>query len=110
MDQGKVYKSICPITILIIILILFKSGCGKSTIVSLLERFYLPNEGQILIDGHPIDELDLKWLRSQMALVSQEPVLFSTSIKYSYFCYQFLGISKCPNEMQLKEKTFDWVD
>ena len=57
------------------------SGGGKSTVVSLLERFYSPNAGQILIDGVAIEELDLHWLRSQMALVSQEPVLFNKSIK-----------------------------
>ncbi len=49
--------------------------------MSLLERFYLPSAGNIKIDGHSIGEFDLKWLRAQMALVSQEPVLFSTSIK-----------------------------
>lgn len=57
------------------------SGSGKSTVLSLIQRFYLPDSGLIKIDGHPIDELDIGWLRSQMALVSQEPVLFSGSIK-----------------------------
>ncbi|KAK6132920.1 hypothetical protein DH2020_033304 [Rehmannia glutinosa] len=57
------------------------SGSGKSTIVSLLQRFYDPIEGEILLDGHKINRLHLKWLRSQMGLVNQEPVLFATSIK-----------------------------
>ncbi|KAI7996515.1 putative multidrug resistance protein [Camellia lanceoleosa] len=57
------------------------SGSGKSTIVSLLERFYDPVEGHILLDGYKIKRLRLKWLRSQMGLVNQEPVLFATSIK-----------------------------
>ena len=52
--------------------------------VSLLQRFYLPSAGQILIDGFAIEDLDLKWLRSQMALVSQEPILFTKSIKYIF--------------------------
>ncbi|PVH90249.1 P-loop containing nucleoside triphosphate hydrolase protein, partial [Periconia macrospinosa] len=56
------------------------SGSGKSTIVGLLERFYLPVKGQILLDGKDIATLNLKWLRQHMAIVSQEPVLFSTSI------------------------------
>jgi ATP-binding cassette subfamily B (MDR/TAP) protein 1 len=56
------------------------SGSGKSTIVGLVERFYTPIRGQVLLDGHSIQTLDLKWLRRQMALVSQEPVLFGTSI------------------------------
>ncbi|XP_047334614.1 putative multidrug resistance protein [Impatiens glandulifera] len=57
------------------------SGSGKSTIVSLLERFYDPIEGEILLDGYKTNRLHLKWLRSQMGLVNQEPVLFATSIK-----------------------------
>ncbi|XP_071688623.1 putative multidrug resistance protein [Rutidosis leptorrhynchoides] len=57
------------------------SGSGKSTIISLLERFYDPNRGDIFLDGHRIKSLQLKWLRSQMGLVNQEPVLFATSIK-----------------------------
>lgn len=56
------------------------SGSGKSTIVGLLERFYLPMEGQIYLDGKDITTLNLRWLRQHMAIVSQEPVLFSVSI------------------------------
>jgi ATP-binding cassette subfamily B (MDR/TAP) protein 1 len=56
------------------------SGSGKSTIVGLLERFYLPMEGQIFLDGRDIATLNLRWLRQHMAIVSQEPVLFSTTI------------------------------
>lgn len=57
------------------------SGSGKSTVVSLLERFYDPIKGDILLDGYKIKKLKLKWLRSQMGLVNQEPILFATSIK-----------------------------
>mmetsp|Transcript_19288 Transcript_19288/g.41674 ORF Transcript_19288/g.41674 Transcript_19288/m.41674 type:complete len:1085 (-) Transcript_19288:153-3407(-) len=57
-----------------------QSGCGKSTCVSLLERFYDPTGGRIEINGTPIQEFRLKHLRSQIALVSQEPVLFATTI------------------------------
>ncbi|KAI9169576.1 hypothetical protein LWI28_014310 [Acer negundo] len=57
------------------------SGSGKSTVISLLERFYDPVKGNILLDGHKINKLQLKWLRSQMGLVNQEPILFATSIK-----------------------------
>uniref|UniRef100_A0A1J3IP51 ABC transporter B family member 15 n=1 Tax=Noccaea caerulescens TaxID=107243 RepID=A0A1J3IP51_NOCCA len=57
------------------------SGSGKSTVISLLQRFYDPVSGEILIDGVSIDKLQVKWLRSQMGLVSQEPALFATSIK-----------------------------
>jgi ATP-binding cassette subfamily B (MDR/TAP) protein 1 len=57
------------------------SGSGKSTIVGLVERFYTPVGGQVLLDGHDTQSLDLKWLRQQMSLVSQEPVLFNCSIR-----------------------------
>ncbi|KAJ6813392.1 putative multidrug resistance protein [Iris pallida] len=57
------------------------SGSGKSTVIALLERFYDPSGGEILLDGVDIRRLRLKWLRSQMGLVSQEPALFATSIK-----------------------------
>ncbi|GAV73076.1 ABC_tran domain-containing protein/ABC_membrane domain-containing protein [Cephalotus follicularis] len=57
------------------------SGSGKSTVISLLQRFYDPIGGEILLDGFAVDKLQLKWLRSQMGLVSQEPALFATTIK-----------------------------
>ncbi|KAI5443169.1 ABC transporter B family member 15 [Lathyrus oleraceus] len=57
------------------------SGSGKSTVISLLQRFYDPIGGEILFDGVAIHKLQLKWVRSQMGLVSQEPALFATSIK-----------------------------
>ncbi|KAG2296435.1 hypothetical protein Bca52824_043104 [Brassica carinata] len=57
------------------------SGSGKSTVVSLIERFYDPTSGQVLLDGHDLKTLKLKWLRQQIGLVSQEPALFATSIK-----------------------------
>lgn len=57
------------------------SGSGKSTIISLLLRFYDRLRGEILLDGNRIKKLHLKWLRSQMGLVNQEPILFATSIR-----------------------------
>ncbi|XP_020207666.1 ABC transporter B family member 13 [Cajanus cajan] len=56
------------------------SGSGKSTIVSLIQRFYDPTSGKILLDGYDLKNLQLKWLREQMGLVSQEPALFATTI------------------------------
>ncbi|KAL6176028.1 hypothetical protein ACLB2K_052664 [Fragaria x ananassa] len=57
------------------------SGSGKSTVISLIERFYEPLAGQVLLDGNNISELDLKWMRQQIGLVNQEPALFATSIR-----------------------------
>ncbi|GJR16652.1 ABC transporter B family member 19 [Tanacetum coccineum] len=56
------------------------SGSGKSTVVSLIERFYDPNHGQILLDNVDIKTLQLRWLRDQIGLVNQEPALFATTI------------------------------
>nr|XP_018678767.1 PREDICTED: putative multidrug resistance protein [Musa acuminata subsp. malaccensis] len=57
------------------------SGSGKSTVIALMERFYDPLGGEILLDGVDIRSIKLKWLRSQIGLVSQKPALFATSIK-----------------------------
>ncbi|CAJ0936179.1 unnamed protein product, partial [Mesorhabditis belari] len=57
------------------------SGCGKSTVVSLLERFYDPSIGSLEVDGEDIRQLNLLHLRKHIALVSQEPILFDSSIK-----------------------------
>lgn len=66
------------------------SGSGKSTIIGLLERFYTPCGGQLFLDGEDIQNLDLKWLRRQMALVSQEPVLFNCSV-YENIAHGLIG-------------------
>ncbi|TKY71922.1 ABC transporter B family member 9 [Spatholobus suberectus] len=58
-----------------------ESGSGKSTVISLLERFYNPDTGRILLDGVDIKEFRLSWLRQQMGLVGQEPILFNESIR-----------------------------
>ncbi|KAH0586250.1 Leptomycin B resistance protein pmd1 [Termitomyces sp. J132] len=57
------------------------SGSGKSTVISLVERFYDPTSGSVKLDGVDVKNLNLKWLRSQIGLVSQEPTLFATTIK-----------------------------
>ncbi|CAF4849775.1 unnamed protein product [Rotaria sp. Silwood1] len=56
------------------------SGCGKSTIIQLLERFYDPIQGRICLDGVNIRELNIQWLRSCLGLVTQEPILFDLTI------------------------------
>ncbi|KAJ6405932.1 hypothetical protein OIU84_013826 [Salix udensis] len=56
------------------------SGSGKSTVISMVQRFYEPASGKILLDGHDLKTLELKWLRQQMGLVSQEPALFAATI------------------------------
>ena len=57
------------------------SGAGKTTLINLLLRFYTPTAGTISIDGIPLDTLDVQSLRSQISLVSQDPFLFSTTVR-----------------------------
>jgi ATP-binding cassette subfamily B protein len=70
-----------------------ETGAGKSTLVSLLTRFYDPTAGQILLDGVDLRDFRLADLRNQFALVLQEPVLFSTSIAEN-IAYGRLGASE----------------
>lgn len=74
------------------------SGSGKSTLVSLLLRLYEPTNGQILIDGFPLKELDINWFREQVGFVGQEPKLFrmdvSSNIKY--------GCSRAVNQKEVE--------
>ncbi|WP_141594318.1 ABC transporter ATP-binding protein [Myxococcus sp. AB056] len=56
------------------------SGAGKSTLASLLSRFYDPQNGEVLLDGHPLTSLEPEWLRRNIGMVAQEPQLFSCSI------------------------------
>ncbi|CAF0798225.1 unnamed protein product, partial [Didymodactylos carnosus] len=58
-----------------------ESGCGKSTIVQLIERFYDVSDGKLLVDDQDIKELHLQWYRAQIGIVNQEPVLFDLSIR-----------------------------
>ncbi|KAK2661682.1 hypothetical protein Ddye_000256 [Dipteronia dyeriana] len=71
-----------------VIAIVGLSGSGKSTLVNLLLRLYEPTNGQIYIDGFPLTELDISWLRENIGFVGQEPYLFHMDIKsnISYGC------------------------
>ncbi|KIX99571.1 uncharacterized protein Z520_05147 [Fonsecaea multimorphosa CBS 102226] len=67
-----------------------KSGSGKSSLVSLIERFYQPVGGELSLDNLPLQELNLHWLRTQIAMVGQEPVLFNTTV-YDNIRFGLLG-------------------
>jgi len=56
------------------------TGAGKTTMASLLLRFYDPTSGAILLDGHDLRDMKLEWVRQQVSVVLQEPILFSTTI------------------------------
>ncbi|XP_061383690.1 ATP-dependent translocase ABCB1-like [Danaus plexippus] len=57
------------------------SGCGKSTIIQLLSRYYDVIDGSVQIDGNDVRQLSVRWLRAQIGLVGQEPVLFNTTVR-----------------------------
>jgi ABC-type multidrug transport system fused ATPase/permease subunit len=57
-----------------------QTGCGKSTIINLLYRYYDVKEGQLLVDGHDIRSYDVRWYRRNLAMVPQEPIILNSSI------------------------------
>ncbi|XP_059052145.1 ATP-dependent translocase ABCB1-like [Achroia grisella] len=57
------------------------SGCGKSTVIQLISRYYDVAKGTVTLDGNDVRDLSVRWLREQIGLVSQEPVLFNTTIR-----------------------------
>jgi len=77
-------------------------GCGKSTCVQLLQRLYDPCEGEITFDGVNIRHLNVKWLRSQMGVVGQEPVLFNTTIAEN-ISFGLKGVSREEIEAAAKQ-------
>ncbi|CAK0869599.1 unnamed protein product [Prorocentrum cordatum] len=69
------------------------TGCGKSTITYLLLRFYSPAKGRISLDGRPVEEYDVHWLRQQIGVVAQDSLLFGTSIRQNLL----YGVELCDN-------------
>ncbi|KAI6211343.1 Multidrug resistance protein pgp-3 [Aphelenchoides besseyi] len=69
---------------------------GKSTLIGLLQRFYEQEQGSITLDGNPLEDLNIQWLRSHIGVVSQEPVVFAASIEENL---QMGRIDVTPEEM-----------
>ena len=87
-----------------------QSGCGKSTCIQLLERFYNATDGQITLDGTSINQLSLTWLRQQIGFVQQEPILFDCSIKENIL----YGTDRTHNQAEIdeackKSNAFDFI-
>jgi subfamily B ATP-binding cassette protein MsbA len=94
-----------------------RSGSGKSTISALLLRFYQAQQGQVLVDGKPIDEYRLEQLRHQFAYVSQQVVLFADSIanniaygKPDASREQIIEAARCAHVLEFAENLPDGLD
>jgi len=95
-----------------------RSGSGKTTLVKLIPRFYPPESGQILLDGHPVEDYPLADLRRQIALVSQNVMLFDESIAANVAYGEMAGATpealaqaiRGANAMEFVEKLPDGVD
>lgn len=74
------------------------SGSGKSTLIALVERFYDPSSGIVKLDGRNVKDLNIKWLRSQIGLVSQEPTLFDATIWVSRQSFIAIAQPNIPQE------------
>jgi len=79
------------------------SGAGKSTIVSLLQRFYDHEGGKITVDGHDIKDLDLAWLRRNIGYVQQEPNLFGLTIREN----MLYGVDREVSQKELEDVSRD---
>lgn len=93
-----------------VIALVGESGVGKSTLIDLISAFHFPTEGEILIDGHPIRQLDLKKFRSQIAVVPQEIVLFNDKIKTNIKYGNFLATDAEMKEAARKAHAVDFIE
>ncbi|XP_069392955.1 ATP-dependent translocase ABCB1 isoform X2 [Paralichthys olivaceus] len=85
------------------------SGCGKSTTVQLLQRFYDPQDGSVFVDGHDIRSLNVRYLREMIGVVSQEPILFATTITEN-IRYGRLDVTQQEIEQAAKEaNAYDFI-
>jgi ABC-type multidrug transport system fused ATPase/permease subunit len=85
------------------------SGAGKSTVASIIQRFYKPNSGEYTIDGVKVDDISLEYLRSIMALVPQEVILFSGTIKENILFGKTDASEEEVTEAAKKANAFDFI-
>jgi subfamily B ATP-binding cassette protein MsbA len=76
-----------------VVAIVGSSGAGKTTLVNLLPRFYAPTTGRLLMDGHDLSSVSLRSLREQIAIVTQETILFNDTV-WNNICYGRPGVSE----------------
>jgi len=86
------------------------SGAGKSTVAAIIQRFYKPNSGEYTIDGVKVDDISLDYLRSIMALVPQEVILFSGTIKENILFGKIDATDKEVEEAAKKANALDFIN
>ena len=87
-----------------------ESGVGKSTLIDLISAYHFPTKGEILIDGHDIRQVNLRSLRSQIACVPQEVVLFNDSIKMNVQYGNFQATEEEVRQAATKAHAFDFIE
>ena len=93
-----------------VIALVGESGVGKSTLIDLISAYHFPVEGTVQIDGHLIQQLDLKKFRSQIAVVPQEVVLFNDTIKTNIKYGNFTASDEEMKEAARKAHTVDFIE
>lgn len=93
-----------------IIALVGESGVGKSTLIDLMSAYHFPTEGKVMIDGLPIESLNLKSLRSQVAIVPQEVVLFNDTIRTNIKYGNFHATDEQMEEAAKKAYAYDFIE
>lgn len=93
-----------------VIALVGESGMGKSTLVDLISAYYFPTKGKVLIDGHDTKNFDLKFLRSQIAVVPQEVVLFNDTIELNIKYGSFGASLNKIREAAKKADALDFIE
>jgi ABC-type multidrug transport system fused ATPase/permease subunit len=93
-----------------VIALVGESGVGKSTLIDLISAYHFPTSGKLLVDGSPIETLNLKSLRSQIAVVPQEVVLFNDTIKTNIKYGNFLATDEEMEAAAKKAYAYDFIE
>ncbi len=111
-DEGKLVLSDISFSAKVgeVIALVGESGVGKSTLIDLISAYHFPSEGRVTIDGHPTESLNLRSLRSQIAVVPQEVVLFNDTIKTNIKYGNFHATDEQMENAAKKAYAYDFIE